>query len=149
MAPPEAAGSSRANHTAHTAPPNSQTPSATKNLVTRDLDLVLRAFFPTPMAPAKFNPIVAMRQLFRVMLKDESSLVLRTFMNDEQIVLASDSLPTGEKTFKKYFKVSMTCNKKQNQMHICIGCNVLSNQSISNIKFNSKDNQLLAWLKKE
>jgi len=83
------------------------------------------------------------------MLKDKSSLVLCTFTNDEQIVLASDSLPTGEKAFKKYFKVSTTCIEKQNQTHVCIRCNMLSNQSISNIKFNSKDNQLPAWLKKE
>jgi len=31
-----------------------------------------------------------MRQLFWVMLKDESSLVLHTFMNNEQIVLSPD-----------------------------------------------------------
>jgi len=43
----------------------------------------------------------------------------------------------------------MTHMEKQNQTHICIGCNVLSNRSISNIKSNSKDNHLLAWLKKE
>jgi len=47
MAPPEAAGSSRTNNTC-TAPPNSQTPLATKNLVTRDLDLVLHAFSQPP-----------------------------------------------------------------------------------------------------
>jgi len=41
-----------------------------------------------------------------------------------------------------------TQNKKQNQMHICIGCHVLSNCSLSNIKFHSTENQLLAWIKK-
>jgi len=34
-------------------------------------------------------------------------------------------------------------------MHICIRCYVLSNRSISNIKFKSPDNHLLTWLKKE
>jgi len=90
-----------------------------------------------------------MKQLFHIMIKDESSLVLCTSNNYDQIILASDPLPTGEKGFKKYFKVSTTCIEKQNQTHICIGCYVLSNCSISNIKFNSMDNHLLAWLKKE
>jgi len=110
---------------------------------------VIRTFFPTPVAPAKFNPIVAMKQLFRIMIRDEPSLVLRTFTNDEQIVIASESLPSGEKAFKEYFKVSTTRIEKQNQTHICIGCFVLSNRSISSIKFNSTDNHFLTWLKKE
>ena len=101
MASSEAAPPSRANQTARTAPTNPPTTSVTKNFVTRDFDLVLRAFFPTPTAPAKFNPITAMSQLFRTLLKDEPSLVLRTANNDDQIVLASASLPTGEKGLKK------------------------------------------------
>jgi len=31
---------------------------------------------------------------------------------------------------------------------MCIGCHVLSNRSLGDIKFRSKDNYLLAWLKK-
>jgi len=40
-----------------------------------------------------------MNQLFHTILKDESSLVLRTPNNDKQIILASASLPTGESEF--------------------------------------------------
>ncbi len=83
------------------------------------------------------------------MLKDEPSLVIRTPNNDEQIVLASASLPTGETAFKKFFKVSTTRVDKQNQTHVCIGCHVLSNRSLSAIKHKSTDNNLLLWLKKE
>jgi len=82
------------------------------------------------------------------MLKDESSLVLRTPSNDRQLELASDHLPTGENEFKKFFKVSTTRIENKNQTHVCIGCHVLSNRSLGNIKFRSKDNNLLAWLKK-
>jgi len=82
------------------------------------------------------------------MLKDEPSLILRNPSNDKQLVLASAQLPTGEKEFKQFFNVSTTRNEKQKQTHICIGCHVLSNQSLSNIKFKSNDNQLLTWLKK-
>jgi len=114
----------------------------------RDLDLMLRAFFPTPMEPTKFSPIGAMKQLLWTMLKDKPSLVLQTPSNDQQIVLASAQLLTGKKEFKKFFNVSTTRNDKQKQTHICIGCHVLSNRSLGNIKFKSNDNHLLAWLKK-
>jgi len=120
----------------------------TKSLVTQDFDLTLRTFFPTPTAPTKFNPIGTMNQLLWTMLKDEPSLVLQTPSNDKQLVLASAHLPTGETEFKKFFKVSTTQVDKQNQMHVCIGCHVLSTRSLGNIKFKSKENHLLVWLKK-
>jgi len=101
------------------------------------------------MAPVRLNPITAMKQLFRMMLKDEPSLVLCTPSNDKQIILDSTSIPSGEKEFKKFFHVSTMRIEKQNQMHVCIGCHVLSNQSLSNIKFKSNENYLLVWLKKE
>jgi len=75
--------------------------------------------------------------------------VLRTPTNDKQLVLASDSLPTGKNEFKKYFKVSTTRSERQKSSYICIGCHVLSNRSLGNIKFRSSDNHLLAWLKQE
>jgi len=149
MAPPAAANLSRADSTARTPPNDPKAPPTTKNSVTREFDLALRAFFPTPTAPAKFNPITNMRQLLRIMIKDESSLVLRTASNDKQILLASDSIPTGESEFKKFFKVTTLRNDKQGKSHVCIGCHVLSDRSLGNIKFHSADNNLLDWLKKE
>jgi len=101
------------------------------------------------MAPTKFNPIHAMNSLLQMMIKDELSLVLRTPSNNQQLVLASKSLPTQEANFKKYFKVSTTCSEKMNPLHICIGCHVLSNRSLGKIKFQSNNGNLLAWLKKE
>jgi len=59
------------------------------------------------------------------------------------------SLPMGKTAFKKFFKVSMLCVKKQNQTNVCIGCHILSNRTWSNIKFKSAENHLLNWLKKE
>ncbi len=83
------------------------------------------------------------------MLRDEPSLVLRTPSNSNQIILASSSVPKGENEFKKYFKVSTTRIERQNQTQVCIGCHVLSNQSLGSIKFRSPEGNLLAWLKKE
>jgi len=149
MAASTAAAPSRANSTARTASSNPPVPQVTNFFVTRDFDLALCAFFPTPTAPVKFNPILAMQNLFRVLLKDEPLLVLRTTNNDNQIVLDSASLPIGEKAFKKFFKVSTSRIAKQNQTHVCISCHVLSNRTLGNIKFRSPDGNLLAWLKKE
>ena len=149
MAPSEAAAPLGANQTARTSPSQPHVTPVNKNFVTRDFDLVFRAFFPTPPPPAKFQPISAMTRLFRIILKDESSLVLRTPNNDQQINLASATLPTGESVFKKYFKVTTVRNEKQNKTQVCIGCHVLSSRSLSSIKFRSPEGNLLAWLKKE
>jgi len=148
MAHPAAADPPRVTQQTSTPLSTPPVPLATKNLVTREFDLALRAFFPTPTAPAKFNPITAMNQLLRTMIKDEPSLVLCTPNNDKQLVLASDRLPTGETEFKKFFKVSTTRIETKKQTHVCIGCHVLSNRSLGSIKFKSNENLLLAWLKK-
>jgi len=150
MAPSEAAAPPCISNQASTTPSNTSGPTVAKILVKRDYDFSLRAFFPTPVAPMKFNPIPAMNHLLRIMLKDEPSLVIRNSNNDKQLILATDALPTGEKGFKQFFKVSMTVRiEQQNKSHVCIGCNVLSNRTLGNIKFNSNDGNLLAWLKKE
>jgi len=149
MAPPTAANTSNANKTAHTSSTSTPATSASKISITRDFDLVFRAFFPTPPVPAKFQPITAMTNLFWVMLKDEPSLVLCTPTNNNQIVLLSATVPKGEAEFKKYFKVMTTHIECQNQTQVCIGCHVLCNRSLGSIKFQSSGRHLLAWLKKE
>ncbi len=148
MAAPEAAAPPHASPTPPTTLHNTPARSATKSFVTREYDLTIRAFFPTPAAPMKFNPTSAMQQLIRTMLKDEPSLVLRTPNNDKQIVLASETLPAGEKAFKQFFKVSTPRAERQNPMYVCIGCNVLSNRTLGSIKFHSSESNLLTWLKK-
>jgi len=100
------------------------------------------------MLPMKFNLISAMQQLLRTMIKDEPSLVIRTKNNDNQIILASEPLLSSKKAFKQFFNVLKPRAERQNQMHMCIGCHVLSNCTLGNIKFHSTDNHLLTWLKK-
>jgi len=149
MAPSEAATPLDATKSVRTAPSQPSATTANKNFIMRDYDLIFRAFFPTPSPPAKFNPIPAMNHLFHIILKDKPSLVLRTPNNDKQIILASASLPSGESEFKKYFKVTPIHLEKQNKTQVCISCHVLSNRSLSSIKFRTPDGNLLAWLKKE
>jgi len=149
MAPPEAAAPPNDNQTLRAATLTTPERPVTKNLVTREHDLTIRAFFPLPQTPMKFNPITAMTQLLRIMLKDEPSLVLRTAHNDQQLILASESLPTGEKAFKQFFTVSTPRTERQKTQHVCIGCHILSARTLGNIKFRSPESsQLLTWLKK-
>ncbi len=149
MAATAAADLSRANSQARTSSSDPPASPVTKNLVTRDFDLTIRAYFPPPAVGTKFNPIPAMNRLFRAMLKDEPSLVLRTPTNDKQIIIASDSLPTGEKEFKQYCKVSTARSERSQSSHVCIGCHVMSDRSLGNIKFRSNAKNLLTWLKQE
>jgi len=81
------------------------------------------------------------------MLKDKSSLVIHTPENDKQVILATTPLPTGKSEFQKFFTVSTSQIIMKNQSNVCIGCQVLSNCSLGQIKFQSKDNHFLAWLK--
>jgi len=90
-----------------------------------------------------------MNQLFQTILKDKPSLILQTPSNNKQIILVLALLPRGESEFKKYFKVSTSHIKRQNKMQVCIGCHILSNCSLGNIKHQSTDGHLLKWLKKE
>jgi len=109
MAAPKTATPPHASSTLPTTLPNTPTQLANKSLVTREHDLTIHAFFPTPVAPMKFNPTTAMQQLICTMLKDEPSLVICTPNNDKQIVLATEMLPTSEKAFKQFFKASTPC----------------------------------------
>jgi len=60
MASTAAADLSRTNSQARTSTSDTSVPQVTKNLVTRDFDLTIRAYFPPPTASTKFNLIQAM-----------------------------------------------------------------------------------------
>jgi len=85
--------------------------------------------------------------LLRTMLKDKLSLVIHTPDNDKQVILITTPLPTGKSKFQKFFTVSTSQIVMKNQSNVCIGCQVLSDCSLGQIKFQSKDNNFLAWLK--
>jgi len=68
--PPVATNASHVNQQACTASSNLSAPLVANNLVMQEYDLVSCATFPTLMAPAKFSLIVAMKNLFQMMLKD-------------------------------------------------------------------------------
>jgi len=70
-----AADPSHAHSQVRTSPTDLPAQQAPKKLVTWDFDLTIRAFFPPPAAPTKFNPIHMMNTLFQTMLKDKPPLL--------------------------------------------------------------------------
>ncbi len=88
-----------------------------------------------------------MNQLLRTMLKDELSLVLCSSDNDQQLKLATMPLPTSKSDFQKFFTVLTTRIITKTQSNVCVGCKLLSDRTLSSIKFKSLNNNLLAWLK--
>ena len=147
MAAAEAAAPSRVQQQASMTSSHLPNHSVPKSFVTRAYDLAICAYFPTPSDSTKFNPITAMNQLLCTMLKDEPSLVIRNPENDKQVILATTPIPTSKSEFQKFFIVSTSRIVTRNQSNVCIGCQVFSDRSLGQIKFQSKDNHFLAWLK--
>ena len=66
--------------------------------------------------------------------------------NQTQLVLSTDPLPTNEDTFKQFFTLSTDVRANKNQQHIIIGCKLLSERTLNEIKFDKTRPQFLNWL---
>jgi len=83
------------------------------------------------------------------LLKSEPSIIIANTTNTKQIILAKESIPMSEEAFKKFFMILMNTNVKENQTHIIIGCHILSECMLKDIKFDCSKPQLMEWMKKE
>ncbi len=122
---------------------------AQKIAVERTHSFTIRAYFPLPSASAKFNPITNMRALLAELVKSEPSMVVVNPNNQAQLVLSTDPLPTNEDTFKQFFTLSTDVRANKNQQHIIIGCKLLSERTLNEIKFDKTRPQFLNWLTNE
>jgi len=64
-----------------------------------------------------------------------------------QIVLSTDPIPTNKEEFKKFFTIMTDTRATTKQQHVVIGCNLLSERTIKEIKFDRNKPQLLEWMK--
>jgi len=108
----------------------------------------IRAYFPPPRANTKFNPVANMRNFLAELLKYEPSIVVVNPTSKEQIVLNNEQLPTNEAEFKKFFTVSMDSHATATKQRVIIGCDILSERTIQEIKFDHQKPQFLEWMKK-
>jgi len=119
---------------------------AQKEAVEQTHSFTIRAYFPMPPTTVKFNPITNMRTLLAELVKTEPSIVVVNSTNQGQLVIAKDPLPTNEATFKQYFMVSTKTRAKKNQQHMIIGCKLLSERTMKDIKFDKTRPQFMNWL---
>jgi len=99
---------------------------AQTSAVERTHSFTIRAYFPTPDATMKFNPITNMRAFLTELVKTEPSIVIVNPSNQTQLVLATNTIPIKEDAFKQFFTISNEIRAKKNQQHVIIGCHMLS-----------------------
>jgi len=121
-----------------------------RNPVQRTHKYTMRVYFPMPRATTKFNPISSMRLFFKEMLKYDSTITVTSMIDDQQIQLAIDAVPALEGEFKKFFVVTNDTRPTGTPPHVIIGCNMMSEQTVREIKFDSTQmTPFMDWLKKE
>jgi len=122
---------------------------AQKIAVERTHSFTIRAYFPSPPAKTKFNPIATMRAFLVELVKHEPSITIVKQNTKEQLVLATDQLPSNETEFKNYFSISTDNRAATNQQRIIIGCSMLSERTIQQIKYDGTTPQFMEWLKQK
>jgi len=122
---------------------------AQKVVVERTHSFTIRAYFPMPAANTKFHPIPNMRAMLEALIKSEPSIVVEHSTTPEQIVLSKEKIPTNKAVFKQYFMLSTETRAKKNQNHVIIGCKLLSERTMKEIKFDKTRPHFLNWLKQE
>jgi len=105
--------------------------------------------FPQLCANVKFNPSSNMCQLMMEMLKYDLTIMVVNIHNKDQLQLATDAVLTTEAEFTKYFTVINDTHPTGKQPHIIVGCHLMSERTIHNIKFDTTHTmKLLDWLSK-
>jgi len=121
-----------------------------KTVDERTHSFTIRAYFPPPPAKQKFLPILSMRSFFTALTKVEPSMTVVNPINNQKLDPSKNMIPTTEAEFKKFFTVSMDTRANTKQQHIIIiGCQVHSNRTLREIKFDKTKKSFLDWLAKE
>ncbi len=98
----------------------------------------------------KFNPSHSMHLFFTEMLKYDSTITIMNNQDEKQLQLNIEAILTNEANFTKYFTVMQDIHPTNTKPHIIIGCHLMSNQTVHEIKFNTTmQNKFVDWLAKE
>jgi len=91
-----------------------------------------------------------MHRVLAEMLKYDSTITITNDKDDQQIQLNTEAIPTNETEFTKYFTVTQDTCPANSKPHIIVGCRIMSNRPICEIKFDmTMQTKLIEWLKKE
>jgi len=119
---------------------------AQKIAVERTHSFTIRVYFPTPAANVKFNPITTMRAFLAELVKTEPSIVIVNPSDQSQLILSTDAIPAQEERFKQFFTISTDLRSKKNQQHVIIGCHMLAERTMKDIKFDKTRPQFMNWI---
>jgi len=89
-----------------------------------------------------------MHGLLVELLKHELSIAIASPMTKAQLILANDQIPMGKEEFKKFFMILTDNRAATQQQRVIIGCHMLSECTIQEIKYNGKTPQFMDWLNK-
>jgi len=90
-----------------------------------------------------------MHALLVELLKSKPLIVVLNLTNTTQLVLSKEQIPTNKDAFKKFFVISNNMHATMNKQHIIIGCKLLSERTMNEIKFDKAKPQFMEWLDKE
>jgi len=91
-----------------------------------------------------------MRRVLAEMLKYDSTITITNDKDNQQIQLNTEAILTNETEFTKYFTVTQDTRPANSKPHIIIGCQIMSNRPIREIKFDTTmQTKLIDGLKKE
>jgi len=104
------------------------------------------AYFTPPMANTKFNPIASMHALLVELLKHKPLIAVTNLSMKTNLILATNPFPTNEEEFIKYFTILTNMRIVMSQQCIIIGCHMLSEWTVQEIKYDKTTPQFMAWL---
>jgi len=119
--------------------------AGTKIISGKDAFLHNLCLFPPPAANIKFNPAMKMHALLVELLKSEPLVFVMNLTTNTQLVLSKEQILMNEDDFKKFFTISTNLHATMNKQHIIIGCILLSERTLKEIKFDKAKPQFMEW----
>jgi len=118
-------------------------------LIERTHLFMIHIYFLPPRANTKFNPIACMRTFFTELIKHDPSITVTALDKKTHLKLATDPLLMNETIFKRFFQISTNTHATTKKSYVLIGCNLLCDCTIQDIKFDKKQPKFMDWLMEE
>jgi len=80
------------------------------------------------------------------LIKYNSSLVVVNPITQAQLLISTDPIPMQEAEFKNFFSISTDNKATMKQQRVVIGCQMLGERMIKEIKFDTNKLQFMKWL---
>jgi len=109
----------------------------------------IHIYFLPLQANTKFNPIACMRTFFTELIKHDPSITVTALDKKTHLKLATDPLLMNKTNFKRFFQISTNTHATTKKSQVLIGCSLLCDRMIQDIKFDKKQPKFMDWLIEE